>query len=673
MPELVRQNTLCPHQDFVYFSLPKDDEAQELKEHTKNAESAVSEIIKLDSFKAVFEDLTTKYERYFKVLYTSEKELISLFVLFDHAGFVVEKKLLKVLAGQESLPEYSLMHADTAIEFLLNSELTLGKAKKEIREILQKYKLVERGKVSVYLNSKIKKSLSASMAKLESISRIVKIENQSLKEDLRMLILTDFIRQESVKNINTDKPFKSISIVSIFEVLRRENPSLKLGAISGALVILPTETKAVLATEVGLSSKDFSAKEIAGTNYSFFNFKGGNKNKVKFVSILFEKGSINVLVGTKSLLGEGWDSPCINSLVLASFIGSFVLSNQMRGRAIRIYNAEPDKCSNIWHLVTLNSTGQIIEDNQSKQTVSTTSYDFDTLSRRFECFVGPNYKTGEIENGVQRVIKLKPPLDEDKMKEINAKTEELSQDRENTRKQWLGGTKNNTELCVETEIPVSKRLPSFNLGIILLALMLSAEIFLWVNVFTKTTGLWKLLLCVVLFYVSIYVMSYFIKLLFKVIHHLTPQNSIKTLSMCVMKTLQDMNEISKDCKLHVSINKENKCVGVSISKASLHEQNIFHDCLVELFSSNDNPRYVLVYTGFAGVRDYVRSLICPRLFGENKKSINIFLGNLEKYSTKFEAVYIKTEESMQTIINCRKESYIFRSGDKISKKQKILQ
>ena len=50
---------------------------------------------------------------------------------------------------------------------------------------------------------------------------------------------------------------------------------------------------------------------------------------------LFEQGQINALVGTKSLLGEGWDAPCINSLILATYVGSFMLSNQMRGRTIR--------------------------------------------------------------------------------------------------------------------------------------------------------------------------------------------------------------------------------------------------------------------------------------------------------------------------------------------------
>ena len=76
-------------------------------------------------------------------------------------------------------------------------------------------------------------------------------------------------------------------------------------------------------------------------------FAGSTHAAVEFVGDLFEKGEIQILVGTKSLLGEGWDAPCVNSLILASFVGSFVLSNQMRGRAIRIDRNNPPMVSYI--------------------------------------------------------------------------------------------------------------------------------------------------------------------------------------------------------------------------------------------------------------------------------------------------------------------------------------
>ena len=121
----------------------------------------------------------------------------------------------------------------------------------------------------------------------------------------------------------------------------------------------------------------------------FFFFSGDNKIKVELVSKLFSEGRINVLIGTKSLLGEGWDSPCINTLILASFVGSFIFSNQMRGRAIRIDPNNINKISNIWHLVTLEPT-----------------YIFkDKLSEKIDSYI--NEDLNNIRNVKERFIKIK--------------------------------------------------------------------------------------------------------------------------------------------------------------------------------------------------------------------------------------------------------------------------
>ncbi len=80
---------------------------------------------------------------------------------------------------------------------------------------------------------------------------------------------------------------------------------------------------------------------------------GSSADLTRLVTALFTSGDIRILVGTQSLLGQGWDAPALNSLVLASNTASFMLSNQMRGRAIRIDQNVPDKVSNIWHLATI--------------------------------------------------------------------------------------------------------------------------------------------------------------------------------------------------------------------------------------------------------------------------------------------------------------------------------
>ena len=115
----------------------------------------------------------------------------------------------------------------------------------------------------------------------------------------------------------------------------------------------------------------------------------GNIDIVAIITELFEKGHINILIGTSALLGEGWDSPCVNTLIIASVVGSFMLSNQMRGRALRIDKNNPDKTSNIWHLVSLTNEKE--------------SPDLQTAEKRFNTFEGISYKDNKIQNGTERL------------------------------------------------------------------------------------------------------------------------------------------------------------------------------------------------------------------------------------------------------------------------------
>lgn len=145
---------------------------------------------------------------------------------------------------------------------------------------------------------------------------------------------------------------------------------------------------------------------------------------------LFYQGEIQVLIGTKSLLGEGWDSPCINSLILASFVGSFMLSNQMRGRAIRMMKDNPGKISNIWHLVYM-SEADIPSETSSLEKWD--SPDFSTLEQRFESFLGVHYEKPVIENGLERLSFLHPPYTPEHIAAMNEKTLSLAADRNGLR------------------------------------------------------------------------------------------------------------------------------------------------------------------------------------------------------------------------------------------------
>jgi superfamily II DNA or RNA helicase len=72
---------------------------------------------------------------------------------------------------------------------------------------------------------------------------------------------------------------------------------------------------------------------------------------VDLATRLLEKGVVRVLVGTRALLGEGWDCPPVNCLVDLTVAATGVSVQQMRGRSLRLDPADPGKLASNWDVV----------------------------------------------------------------------------------------------------------------------------------------------------------------------------------------------------------------------------------------------------------------------------------------------------------------------------------
>src|SRR5690606_36703422 len=129
------------------------------------------------------------------------------------------------------------------------------------------------------------------------------------------------------------KPAK-LGVVPIFEMLRRSAIADDyLGVLTGSLVIIPRKAVSSLeqlADELCLDANEFRLSELPACpgHVRLEGKTGGTAQLVRVVTALFGRGDIRMLVGTQSLLGEGWDAPALNSLILASNTASFMLSNQ---------------------------------------------------------------------------------------------------------------------------------------------------------------------------------------------------------------------------------------------------------------------------------------------------------------------------------------------------------
>jgi superfamily II DNA or RNA helicase len=434
-PELVRAGDLCPHQDYVYLNLPSPEENERISAFRSRIEEIVRGLDALPEFTASLSDhACVKQPEEHPEEILEDPEFFSSVAVFLHHQGVEAPSLTRVLGHQRgSVPAWDLEWAETLLTGILFRHSPAFDAEARMLSALRR-DLSEAGGIdhrSVRLDksARIEKILRKSIRKLDALGDILRVERDSLGADLRMVVLTDYIQRSELPADPADGRRPShIGVVPIFETIRRlELDGIRLGVLTGSLVIVPASCAPAL-------RKAFGSDEIVLAplrhDPAFVYLDVGDAERSRIVAAvtrLLEEGSLTVLVGSKSLLGEGWDAPAINTLVLASFVASYMLSNQMRGRAIRRLPGNPDKTANVWHLVCVEPGA----DDGGE--------DYETLARRFIAFVGVSADRPVITNGITRLGLGPPPFGGivgRPVDEINKQTLSRARDRSALRREW---------------------------------------------------------------------------------------------------------------------------------------------------------------------------------------------------------------------------------------------
>ncbi len=662
MPQLVVQKTLCPHQDYIYFSYPTEEESQILADYKSKALKITDEITKSGFLSRAIQASGVSGNE--EILYDNINGFKSLVCVAKKGNVNIPKSLEdKVFEGRKA-PAYSINEAEKAFQFIIDKpDVFTEEISEELKNLLSAEALIEKRKVRLASNDKINKMLVSSTGKLESINRIVESEYINLGTSLRMLILTDYIKKDMMKLVGTDEEIHALGTVPVFESVRRRVPDAKAAVLSGTLVILPdtaVEAAQEFAYQEGVPCR---IKKLENTDHTEVIFSGSNKNKVSIITKVFRTGAVNVLIGTKSLLGEGWDSPNINSLILASFVGSFMLSNQMRGRAIRIDKQNPEKVSNIWHLVT-------VEPDSGEEIISD---DFETMKRRFACFQAPAYNSDVIESGTDRIDILKAPYDKNGLDSINGQMLSLASARSVMSGRWTGAVKGKArpEIADVSEVPSevhpAKAVHKNKIYAIILAALIVLSI-----VIIATSGFFGGLIGFIIAAVSGVML---IKTASVVLKNSSPEKTVANISGAVLRTLKEIGEIeSRGATVSVKKSEKQNTVSCSLEKATVREKNVFAKAIGELLSPIDDPRYILIGTkGISKLtsRNYVQSYACPSIIAVNKETAKILAKNLKSAGGKFELVFTRNEQGRKELFKCRKYSYI-NANSKVVKNKKIV-
>ena len=626
IPELVKDGSICPHQDYIYFNYPTEEEQL----------------------------IVQAYE---------EKSRMFVKSLFENTDFLMEISRHAWLNEQIGEHKSDLAWMERLLqEMIFDNEdgflCSLEYAQK-LKEQLQQNGLIEKKKVCLQSTDAIEKNLTNSIGKIKSIREIVDLERKTLGTNLRMLILTDYIRKEYENAIgNESAEANSLGVLPLFEILRRDNLDncygLSFGVLCGSVVVIPAQAMDAFQDAVDGKCNIVFEKVgmLATTQYVKISAASDSSVFIDAVTDIFEKGYIHVLIGTKSLLGEGWDSPCINSLILASTVGSFVLSNQMRGRAIRIYDKAPDKTSNIWHLVCVRPKSEGLHGGGGIQ-----SEDYDLLERRMEHFLGLHYTKNVIETGMERLCITGKSFSKSDVDAINAKMREISANRSTLLERWnCALNKGQSHQCTEVVTHTTVKdcvVPTLAFHDAIAQMVVSGAVMFFSWYFGTKIGKWygDSSVSVVGTLIMIAALFYFTSRFPKLFMVGTPYERLKSFGKGVRKALIETGMLENtDCKV-VSITSSPHKHSVYLEGGSKRDQELFAKCIQDFFGVIDNQRYILVKKH--GKKGFDRFFAVPERFALKKEMAEQFTKCMEPYVGEYECVYTRSDYGRKLLEEAR--------------------
>ncbi len=677
-PELVREGSLCPHEDYIYFNWPTKAEQAEIEAYQAGVKQVRDQLLGNDAFaRMIATHKGLRDPEAYSDRFLENPQYFSSLLIFCQAREIPFPRYLKELIGTRGrLPALN----DSWLEILLqgfmyedaDSYEVPDEQRQQLHKALKEAGCIYRKKVTLTHKEDMQKLLVKSRGKLESIGAILEAEHQALGERLRLLILCDYIKKEQLPLVGTDREMQAeIGAVPIFEYLRRkQREGIRLGCLSGTVILVPADTKEKLEALLRERGCEGVLSPVGDSGYARLQVKGRNPHIVAAVTELFRQGEINTLIGTKSLLGEGWDAPCVNSLILATYVGSFMLSNQMRGRTIRTDREHPKKTGNIWHLAC------IFPQKSGKEKHADFSGDYETLARRFEAFLGVSWRENVIESGIERLGM--PEFDSRaEMEQINRVMLRRAADREALRRRWQAAM---AEIHGEMEVEQVEAVPReeiktgyvfvnavgmeiLSLVVVLLSAFGRALVLRGADAASPGAVLLGLCMIAALFFVAKYAVRLF--------RFSTPARRMKRISHAMVCALAEAGELEDPAHCRAEVDSmESVLIGTWLKGGSMRDKTTFACCMEELWGIIDNPRYLLAREVWGRPTDEYYCV--PEIFGRQKERALIFEKQMRKVLGNYRVVYTRTPEGRKTLLRARTKSFVNKNqkallGRKVAK------
>ncbi|MCH2399008.1 MAG: DEAD/DEAH box helicase, partial [Pirellulales bacterium] len=213
--------------------------------------------------------------------------------------------------------------------------------------------------------SPVTRVVAYSKSKCAALVPILSRELEVLGEVIRAVVITDYETTSAVTaDIEHLLDEETGGAVAAFRTILSDPKTDQLDPIlvTGSTVLVDDDLcqRFLDSARAWFKEAEVEVELEAEPQGEFFLIKGkgtqwGTRVYVQMVTELFQRGLTRCLVGTRGLLGEGWDASRTNTLIDLTTATTTMTVNQLRGRSIRIDSEWPDKVSDNWDVVCLAS------------------------------------------------------------------------------------------------------------------------------------------------------------------------------------------------------------------------------------------------------------------------------------------------------------------------------
>src|SRR5690606_18723237 len=297
LPELVKEGNLCPHQDYIYFSKPEQEQIRYIIKYREQLIQFVSDLKVNEDFKNFIlkHPFYASTETHLEAIYEHPDFYSAILIFLNSIQFKIPSEKIELLGVKPkdvTFPSLSYEWVEALLQPLLvnerehfiESEILLNSIEKELRKI----GAFDKKRVNLVGENNLYRSLSQSPSKLKSIVEITKIESSNLGSSLRMVILSHYIRKEFLdfKYGESLSEINKLGVVPIFQHLRnaikndeflklRKN---KLAVLTGSLILIHNSLVNELTAKI--SAEAFTQSILWDTEYILINPTASGKKEM---------------------------------------------------------------------------------------------------------------------------------------------------------------------------------------------------------------------------------------------------------------------------------------------------------------------------------------------------------------------------------------------------------